>query len=119
MTTLDQKFRPLATRMITKFGSAITYTSVAAGTYNTATGEVTNTETSVSTHATISAADATSFEGGTILVGDKKFTIPAEALTAPKAGDKITLGGVAHAVIDVREIWSGEQIAAYVIQGRT
>lgn len=119
MTALDQKFRPLATRLIAKLGAAITYTVVTAGTYNEATGEVLNTETSVSTYATIAAADAASFEGGTILAGDKKFTIPAEALTAPKAGDKITIGGVIHKVIDVREIWSGEQIAAYVIQGRT
>lgn len=119
MTALDEKFRPLATRLIAKFGSAITYTTVTAGTYSTSTSEVTNTEASVSTYATIAAADETSFKGGTILTGDKKFTIPAEALTAPKAGDKITLSGIIHAVIDVREIWSGEQIAAYVIQGRT
>lgn len=119
MTALDSKFRPLATRLIAKFGAAITYTSVTVGMYNESTGESINTESSVSTYATISAADATSFEGGTILSGDKKFTIPAEALTAPKAGDKITFGGIIHAVIDVREIWSGEQIAAYVIQGRT
>lgn len=119
MTALDQKFRPLATRLIAKYGAAITYTTVTVGTYNTSTGETTNTESAVSTYATIAAADATSFEGGTILAGDKKFTIPAEALTAPKAGDKITLGGIIHAVIDVREIWAGEQMAEYVIQGRT
>lgn len=124
MTALDNKFRPLATKLIAKYGKSVTHTSVSAGTYNTATGEAANTDSASTIKSIIedygSLKDSSGFESGHILAGDKKFTIAAQSFTtAPKEADKITVDGVVYSVVRVIETWSGEQIAAYEIQGRT
>ena len=123
MTALDTRFRSLATKLINKYGKSITLTSVTTGTYNPATGSVTNTTSSATVKAIVedySYQDSGSgFTEGLIKVGDKKFTVAAIDLSsAPKPGDTITLGSSAYSVIRVIETWSGEQIASYEIQGR-
>lgn len=120
MTALDRKFRSLATRLIAKNGKGVTYTSISNGSYNAADGSVTNTETTATIKAIIEDLGSQSGkESWQVQAGDKKFTIAAESLQSPKKGDKITLDGVVYSVVDVKEIWSGEQIAVYEIQGRT
>lgn len=123
MTALDTRFRSLATKLINKYGKSITLTSVTTGTYNPATGSVTNTTSSATVKAIVedySYQDSGSgFTEGLIKVGDKKFTVAAIDLSsAPKPGDTITLGSSTYSVIRVIETWSGEQIASYEIQGR-
>lgn len=120
MTALDRKFRSLATRLIAKNGKGVTYTSISNGSYNAADGSVTNTETPITVKAIIEDLGSQSGkESWQIQAGDKKFTIAAESLQNPKRGDKITLNSVVYGVENIRETWSGEQIAMYEIHGRT
>lgn len=123
MTALDTKFRSLATELINKYGKSITLTSVTTGTYNPATGSVTNTTSAVTVKAIVEDYNyrdsGVGFTEGLIKIGDKKFTVAAIDLSvAPKPGDTITLGSSTYSVIRVIETWSGEQIASYEIQGR-
>lgn len=124
MTKLDDRFRPLATNLIAKYGKSVTYTSVSSGSYNTATGEAANTESTSTIKAIVedygSLKQSSGFESGHILAGDKKFTIAAQSFSSsPKETDKITVDGITYMAIRVIETWSGEQIASYEIQGRT
>ena len=121
MTALDTRFRSLATKIINKYGKSITLTSVTTGTYNPATGSVTNTTSSATVKAIVEdySYQDSGFTEGLIKVGDKKFTVAAIDLSsAPKPGDTITLGSSTYSVIRVIETWSGEQIASYEIHGR-
>lgn len=123
MSALDDKFRPLATKLIAKYGTAITLNAVTAGAYNPAIGSTSNSAASVDTKAVIRAyttsKDGAGIAAGLILVGDMEFVVAAEGITKPKPGDTVTLYGVVYSVITCAEIWSGEQVAAYEIQGRT
>jgi len=118
MTKLDTRFRALATRLINKYGKSITLTSVTTGSYNPATGSVTNTTSAASVKALVEDYK-TGFADGLVKIGDKKFTVAAIDLSSsPKPGDTITLGSATYSVIRVIETWSGEQIASYELQGR-
>ena len=121
MTATDTRARATALRMIAKYGKAITFTSITAGSYDPATGAATPTSAAVTIKAVVDdySAGAIFQAGGMILSGDKKFTIAASALTTkPKPGDTITLDSVVFALTRITETWSGEQIALYECQGR-
>ena len=121
MTALDKEFRKLATDLIAKYGKTVTLTSTAVGTYEPLVGQTVNASAPVSVSVKAIIKDYKrefSSEKGLILVGDKKFTIAAAGITKPKPGDTITLDGAVWRVVDVKETWSGEQIASYSVQAR-
>lgn len=122
MTSLDNKFRPLTTKLIAKYGKSVTLSSNTAGSYDPTTGAATQTSVAAPVKALVedysTRRDGTGFANGLILSGDKKFSIAAAGITKPKPGDSITLNSVVYAVVRITEIWSGEQVAMYEVQGR-
>lgn len=118
MTALDKTLGKVATKVIAKYGSPITFKSITTGSYNPSTGSSATTTTSTVTKAVVEDYNPREFVDGLILMGDKKFTVAAAGITKPKPGDKIMLNGKDYAVIRVSEIWSGEEIAAFEVQGR-
>ena len=118
MTSLDVKFRKLATDKIAQFGKAVTHTVTTAGAYDPATGSLTPSTTTATLKAIISDYKPQAFGVGLVLAGDKKLSIAAADITAPKPGDTITLDGVVWTVMNVQETWSGEQVAMLDIQVR-
>lgn len=127
MTSLDDSLRPLALKLLTKFGKALVLSQSAAGSYNTADGTVTAVVPSTQTvyGAIEEYADNLRFLGdklnvpSSIIEGDKKVTIAAKGLTfAPATGQNINIDGVAFNVMGVGSVWSGSLVAAYVLHVR-
>lgn len=133
MTVLDTKFRSLATKLIAKHGKSVIYSTVYTGSYNVSDGSVVNDEITSTVKALIEDYGSSEMTKGLILANDKKFVIAAESVTSPKKGDKITIENddytvindtittrsMVYSVVNVKEIWSGEKVAAYEIQGRS
>ncbi len=76
-------------------GQAVTLTKVVPGTYDPATGGVTNTSTTQTGTGAILDWNSRNVDGTTIKIGDKRLLLSAlnsagAALTAPALGDKIT-----------------------------
>lgn len=122
MTSLDTKFRKLATDLIAKNGKSVTYTSITAGGYNPASGSSGSTAIAVTVKVLVEDyslhSSGAGFSTGLILSGDKKFSIAAVGLTKPKPGDTITLDGVIFIIVRVTETWSGELISIFECQAR-
>lgn len=117
--TLDATARPLALKLINKYGATITYTTVTAGSYNPATSTATPSEASASVKAVVETYSGVTFFSNLITAGDKKLTVPASSFAAePKPGDKITLDSLVYTVIAVKQIFSGALAAIYEIAAR-
>lgn len=122
MTALDTRFRRLAAVKVQQYGTLVTLKVNTAAAYDPATGASVQTTKSSTTHALISdyslQNSGSGFAAGLILSGDKKFSLAALDNAHIKPGDSIVLNGETYVVITVRELWSGEQITMYEVQGR-
>lgn len=116
--TLDTRARQTASDLITKFGKSLTLKTVVNGTYDPATGEITNTETTATVLGIVKDYASNEIDGTMVLVGDRKVSIAALGNTEPQTTDKITIDGVDWQVVAVSGIWSGELKAMHVIQVR-
>jgi len=122
MTTLDTKFRALATKMIDKFGKDATYTTVTTttGAYDPLTGTNTTTaETATAIKVFISKFSGGDYADGLVKRSDKKLLVSAEETITPELGDKVTIDSTVYQIVPPAiETWSGEQIAMYALQAR-
>jgi hypothetical protein len=117
--TLDVKARNTADTLLNKFGKLITLTSIAEGSYDPATGDMSANTTTNTTHtAIIKDFNGVDFISGVIQSGDRKVTIAALNATTPQPSDKITIDSEVYQVVSVRHIWSGELPALYEMQVR-
>lgn len=120
MTALDTKLRATASKLIALYGKSVTLTSVSSGAYNTATQSTATTSTASTEKATIEdySNGAVFASGGLIVMGDKKLTFAAADVSMPAPGGMVTIDDVVWSIKSVKEIWSGEQVAAYEVQVR-
>lgn len=120
MTALDTKLRATATGLLVKYGKSVTLTAVTPGAYNPATGQSTTSTSDTTAQAFIETYGKGEIfsSGGLVVMGDKKLTFAAADVTKPEPGDTVTIDSVVWTVIFVDELWSGEQVAAYVVQVR-
>ena len=121
MSALDAPLRKIARKIVSKFGKAVTLKRQAAGAYNTTTGAATLTVTSESISGVISIA-ARDERNGAVRAGDYKILVAATdaALTAaPTTGDRVDIDGSEYQIVDVEEMWSGGEIAAYHVAARS
>lgn len=84
-----------AADLITAFGQPVTLTRSTPGSYDAATGTVTNSTTTQSGLGVEEAYSARSIDGALILSGDKKLMLSVEtaagaAITAPQVEDTVT-----------------------------
>lgn len=111
--TLDATFRPLATKLLAKFGRTATYTRVTEGTYDPATGTVTNTETTSTIKTYQSSPNDTQLASGQYTANSAIFLVSAEELGfIPSPTDKITIG-TDWTIERVKKYSSGEFDALY------
>lgn len=117
--TLDATARPLALKLINKYGASVTYTQVTAGAYNPATSSATPTTVASTVKAVVETFAGTHFFSELIIAGDKKFTCPASSFSSePKPGDTVTLDSIVYTVVAVKAIFSGALAAIYEIAAR-
>lgn len=124
-TELDDIMVPLAYDLLQEFGKSMQLTHILSATYSTSTG-VNSPSSSTQTVKGLVEEYADNMrdvmgdrQAGTIVLGDKKITFAASGLTyPPEIADKIVVGGVTYNVVNVSSVYSGEEIALYMMQVR-
>lgn len=120
--TLDATARQIGLKLITKFGKAITYVSVAEGTYSPSTGSVELTTTEYQTLAIVKEADGYQIKNGFCQIGDKVLTIAASSLLTQNVvvatTDKIIIDSETFTIVNLIKIYSGADVVLYKIIAR-
>ena len=98
---LVDALRKAADKAIGKFGGDVTVRIVAAGSYSTADGTITETETDTTIKGLVE--DVTLREVNDLVqAGDKRLTIAAaDVTTAPETKDRVVISSVVHQIIQV------------------
>lgn len=116
---LDAVAQPLAIKLISKYGKAITLQRQGAGTYDVATGKNTTAPPSPEAiNAVIEDYKPYAFANGLAIQGDKKASVAAQGLAVPTPGDQIIIDSVTFSIVQVETVYSGELAAMYILQGR-
>jgi len=124
MTILDTRARATVLRLLQKYGKSITYTSVADGVYDPASGTTSAASLTFTLKAMVEdytfRSSGGSFDRGDLVRhDDKRATIAASGLTfTPKAGDRVTVDGVDFVVANVKPNYSGERVASWDVHIR-
>lgn len=92
-----------ADAMIRKFGATASHVSTSS-VYDPSTGGTVDTQVTQTLRAVVFDYPAQMIDGTLIRVGDKQAYVSAVGVAAPKAGDAVTWGTVAHAVISCKPL---------------
>lgn len=121
MAVLDSAMRALATNLAGTFGISATLTreggSYDPDTRTVASSTATHTLTGLIEEPTETEYGQQIGEGGTIRHGDLKYTIETSSLsiTPDPETDTVALDGVTYAIIGVKPVYSGEQVALFTL----
>ena len=117
---LASSLQKTASKLMDKFGGALTYRRVASGAYNASTGAVTETATDYSLRGVLQDVNlretnaSAQRERDLIQSGDKKLLIAAVDLAfTPNTADKVLIGAVLHQIITVEIIEQDNQPITY------
>jgi hypothetical protein len=125
--SFDTNILNISSKLMNKFGSTITITTVSEGVYDPTTSTQTGGSTSTQTIKGVIEEYAESIrflgdklQGGTsIIEGDKKITIAAkDVATKPNVGDKCLALGQLFTILGVASQQSTEATALYVLHIR-
>lgn len=98
---LATSLKKVASKAISKFGGDVTIRFVAAGAYDTATGEVTETETDTVVKGIVEGVSEREVNE-LIRTTDKRLTVAANDLTtAPSTKDRVVISSVVYQIIRV------------------
>lgn len=119
-TFLDDIFGPLTLDMVGLFGKSIVLTVEVAGNYDTETGAVVGGGlVPVTVPAIVEEFKGAELISGLVQAGDKKVSIAGSALAAaPKPTATVTIDGDVFTVVEVAAIYSGENVALYILKCR-
>lgn len=123
MTQFDDKFLPLAKRLVDKFGKVVTYEERPdPSSYDPTTGGVDETIALPTYSVKIAPPDQYKdffIDGEIIEVGDTKTIIAAQGLEfTPTKGSAFFIDNTVWRIVNIGPLYSGELIAAYVLQLR-
>lgn len=109
-----------AQRLMDRFGQAMTLRRVVNSAYDTSTGTVTQATTDYAVNGVVQAYKESRVDGSIIRRGDKQVIVAGNALTfAPDPDtDRLLIGGVDHAVVNVEEENPGGLALVYTLQVR-
>lgn len=117
MANLDQPLRKVAQTVMATFGTSVTIRRV-AGTYSTATGTVTETNTDKTVKGRLSNYRDRDFSQ-LIHVGDRKLEVAAiDVGFLPTIDDVVLIGGVEHEIVNVTQDLATDLPALYTLQVR-
>jgi len=110
--------------LVNRYGTVVTLTKNAYGSYDPATGSVgTNTPVNYTVKAYFAEYDLTEINNDSIVMGDRKALLPSVdtsgvALPEPDMDDIIVGRGDTVKVVGVSKIYSGDTLACYICQVR-
>ena len=112
---LASSLQKVASKIVGKFGGAITFTVVTAGAYNTTTGAITETTTTTTIRGVLDAV-STREVNDLVQATDKSLTVAAADLAAaPTPADRVTIGGIIHQIISVDKVEQDNQAIIYTL----
>ena len=98
---LADSLKKVASKVITKFGGDVTVRIVTAGSYNTTTGAITESESDTTIKGVLEDVNLREVNE-LVQAGDKRLTVAADDLTtAPETKDRVVIGSVVHQIIRV------------------
>jgi hypothetical protein len=101
---LASALQKTASKLMGKFGGALTYRRVTSGTYNASTGAVTETATDYALRGVLQDVNAREVNE-LIQAGDKRLFIAATDLAVtPNTADRVVIGAVSHQIVNVQTI---------------
>lgn len=101
---LATPLRKVASKLMAKFGGAVTIRFVSPGVYNATTGAVSETTSDVALRGVLEDVNRREVND-LIQAGDKRLLIAAaDVATVPGTEDRVLIGGITHQVIQVRAI---------------
>ena len=111
---LASSLQKTASKLMGKFGGALTYRRVASGTYNAATGAMGETVTDYALRGVLQDVNAREVNE-LIQAGDKRLFIAATDLAVtPSTADRvIIISTVSHQIINVQTIEQDNQAITY------
>lgn len=118
-TTLDTTIRPKVVALLALYGTAVAFTDK-PGSYSRATGAASAGASLGSVQATPPEGYESRYvDGDVVKAGDSRIYIAGQGLTfTPAAGQKFAVGGITYHVVSAKPIYSGDQVAAWEVQGR-
>lgn len=119
MTELDEELLPLAGELIDEYGAEIAFGVITPGDYDTETGKSTPVDETKPIKALVESAAVITQPGALIQGALYRLTLAAVHLPRePKPGqDKAVIGGEVLTVLDpVRKVFSGQEVAIYMVQ---
>jgi hypothetical protein len=112
---LASSLQKVASKIVGRFGGAITFTVVTAGAYNTTTGAITETTTTSTIKGVLDAVSAREVNE-LVQATDKTLTVAAADLAAaPTTADRVTIGGIIHQIIKVDKVEQDNQAIIYTL----
>ncbi len=120
--SVDSSVRRAVQRVMQKIGTEVTIRRIAVGTYNTATGSVTNAESDFEVVGRLDEYTDREFAAGRVKVGDRKFSFAAaDAAFVPVPEDQVLIAGEVFQIVNpggVRTEMAQHEPALYVLQLR-
>jgi hypothetical protein len=112
MSALSTSLQKVAKTIIGKFGGDVTVRIVSAGSYNTTTGAINETESDDEIKGVLT--DVSLREVNELVqAGDKRLTIAATANGAPETKDRVVIGSVVHQIIQVNTVEQDNEAIVY------
>ena len=98
---LVDSLKKVSSKVITKFGGDVTVRIVTAGSYNTTTGAITESESDTTVPGILEDVNLREVNE-LVQAGDKRLTVAADDLaTVPETKDRVVIGSVVHQIIRV------------------
>lgn len=112
---LSSSLRKIASKVVGKFGGDIVFRRVTAGSYNTTTGAITETESNTTIKGVLDAVQKLEVNE-LIQESDKKLTIAAADLAVtPSLADRIVISSVVHQIMKIDVIEQDNTAITYVL----
>jgi hypothetical protein len=93
-----------ATKLLTQFGRDITHRQITEGTYNPATGTVSNTETNATVKAVDLAVKGNEYQNNTLIQAGDRYALLAPSVQAVDVSDKLIIDGTLWNIIAVEKL---------------
>jgi hypothetical protein len=101
---LANSLQKTASKVINRFGGAITYRQVSGGAYNTTTGAITETETDTVIKGVLDAVRKQELNE-LVHEQDKKLIIAASDLAVtPSLSDRVVISNIVHQIVKINVI---------------
>jgi uncharacterized membrane protein len=110
---LASSLQKTASKLMGKFGGALTYRRVSGGAYNASTGAITETTTDYNLRGVLQDIKAREVNE-LIQAGDKRLFIAATDLAVtPSTADRVIISTISHQIINVQTIEQDNQSITY------